>query len=246
MIRAALALLSAAVPSVAETPHPSDEPPESGARERLRKALAEVTRAEGALADARAHLQRVEETINAADEADAALERAEAAATQAARDWATSGANGAQSSPAYDQAARARNAAYTARLQADGAKAALREIETRERDALTDLENALTAARSAAIGVANALVEPQIAELERARASYHESLASLAALIAIQNPKWGHIHPWYGLRTDASNALAARVRALAVEVPQEAALREASQSWADFAERLLKNPEARL
>jgi hypothetical protein len=227
---------------------PTPPTPVEAAREQLREALAARGPAEEALQEAIEATARVRDVIRAADPAAQEANAAATAAAMATRDWAVGGARNdapAGDQAALDRAADAQRHAHQARIKAIGAKAALPDVEQTEEDKRIALRQAGDHVRSAVGEVLLATVEPTFAELESAREVYVEALTSLKALHLITR-SWGPAHPYHQFSSPAGPAIADLLRENAIRDPTDKELQRRAEDWADFAKRLVADPDAQL
>ena len=218
------------------------------ARDRLRQAHAEVTAARTRLAEARAARDRVEALASAADDAETEADRAAERASAVAKAWALSGAR-PDVSPGdqvlLDHATDARRRAEQARLQADGAEAALPQVGDAVAVAAADLEKAEEAVRVAVIDVLVATAATHFQTLHRLHDEAEHALMQLAGLREILS-NWGPQHPWgrfasIGTGTD----LAMRLRAAWPVIPDGRSTRATADRWAELGAALFENPDAK-
>jgi hypothetical protein len=221
--------------------------PVTDARKELREAFAKRDRAAQALKNATAHADRVRAVVDDAAAADRELKAAESAAAESTRAWAASGAQGDGIGGAvYDRAAKARAKADRARLQAQGAQRALREVEEAERDARTEVSSAEDAIRAAAIGAVLTDVAPELAALEaavRPLAIRYTRLVALANVLRKDGPThpWARQHPHRDLtRYNAHEPLAAALHAMPFREPAPEESLAHADEWAREIRRLME------
>lgn len=225
---------------------PTPEEMMAAARHRRRAADAPRDRAKVALAEASAARQRVEAVIAAADTAEEAAQTAEDAAAASVRAWAARGApaDEAQGDPALlTAAADARRTAQFARLKADGAKAAVRQVREAELAAERDLNAAETEIYSASGQIELAEIESALRSVEAAFAAAAPAFALVAGFMSrvrYSRDGLGSV----GLET---NELRKRLGACVLAVPTDRDLEflPAAEPWVDFGRRLLTDPEAK-
>jgi hypothetical protein len=250
-------LYLACPPSLASPPADAlsaGQPPPLGdttaERERLRFALAAVKRAEQVFEDAKAATARVRALVDAAEPAQEEAKEAAKAAAAATKQWALAGATGEISDEALmDRAADTNHAAYTARLRAAGAEAALPGLEQAEEDARVGLYQARDRIKEATTAVLVALVAPQFDQMEDAKARYLAARESLEPLRVLLRPWGGGDGEFAGF---SSPTLVQRWRAAEIHlVPDEEFIRKphnmdfrAARYWANFAKQLMSDPDA--
>ncbi|MGO9992863.1 MAG: hypothetical protein ACLPTF_10190 [Steroidobacteraceae bacterium] len=237
MLRSVLALFSDST-----TAAPASSP---AAREHLREAFVERARAVQALQAAIAHTERVNAIIEAADTAAKELQVAESSAAAAARDWAASGAKGDGSQgPEFGRATQAREKAYRARLQAEGAEAALPPVAEAEQAARHTLDQAEESLRAGASAVVLADIMPELAAIEEAAAplfARYTRLVALANVLRPDSPKhaWATRHPYRDLSGSVSHEpLTARLGAVPFKEPAPSDSFALASDWATKIKRL--------
>jgi hypothetical protein len=218
------------------------------AREQLRAAHVERASAKGALAEAEGRVARALEVIATSQRLDAAAAEAEAVARTAAREWVAAGSPPeSRPDPALlDRAAAASNAAIDARTVAGGASDALPALQRAVQDAKLALGQAEGRVRDAAVNVLAAAAEPKLAELERLREQYEETLRPLAALRHLVRHRGPAAELSGFSSTDIGQALDKRFKELTPLPPAEPDLRGTALELRERALRLLDDPQARL
>jgi hypothetical protein len=216
------------------------------ARHRLRDALEEQARLRAAHQERIAATERVRRLIASAAPAEKAAAEAVKVAAAATRDWATTGARDDQPSAnegLLNAAAEAQRKAQHAALQADGARAALREVIDAEKLARNALDSASGMVRAARAAVLVAQVQPTLAELAAMRSRYAELFADVAALSVLLDPRFGGAHPWRTHIT-GDGEFRRQVISFAIPLPEDRALKQRAQEWARQAARLAADPDA--
>lgn len=216
------------------------------ARRRLRDAHAERDRAEAELRAADSKVERALEVIAGSERADREAGAAEATARAAAREWSAAGCPQA-SRPAQDlldRSAAAAEAAADARTLAAGAMEALPGLREAAREARSAFSRAEERLREAVTDVLAARIEPRLVELARARDAYLEALRPIAYVRHLFKP-WGPAHPLHGF-AGPGTAIDGRLRELAIEPLAEPDIAGGAHDVHALAERLLKDPEAKV
>ena len=218
------------------------------AREQLRAAHVERVSAKAVLDAAEAKVARALEVIATSQRLDAAAAEAESAAREAAREWVAAGSP-PESRPdpgLLDRAAAASNAAVDARTVAAGARDALPVLQRTVLSARIELEQSQGRVRDAAVGVLAAAAEPRLAQLERLREEYEETLRPLAALRHLLR-RWGPGSAFSGFsNSDAGIALEKRLKALTPLPPADPDVNGAAADLRDHAVKLLDDAGAPL
>ena len=218
------------------------------AREQLRAAHVERASAKGALAEAEGRVARALEVIATSQRLDAAAAEAEAVARTAAREWVAAGSPPeSRPDPALlDRAAAASNAAIDARTVAGGASDALPALQRAVQDAKLALGQATERVRDAAVGVLAADAEPRLAQLERLRDEYEETLRPLAALRHLVRHRGPGAELAGFSNTDLGQALDRKFKELMPLPPPDTDLRGTALELRERALRLRDDPQARL
>ena len=216
------------------------------AREALRAAHIERASAKAVLAEAEGRVSRALAVLSESQRLDTAAAEAEAVARSAAKAWAAAGCpEDARPDPGLlDKAAAASNAAIDARTVAAGAQDALPGLQRAVQDAKLALGQAEGRVRDAAVNVLAAAAEPKLAELERLREQYEETLRPLAALRHLVK-HWGHAGELAGFsNTDLGQALDRKFKELVPLPPADTDLRGGALELRERALRLLDDPQA--
>ena len=226
---------------------PPSSPAVESARSKLREAHAARAIAAEALAERRAHLQRLDDLLAEADRAAAAADTADETAAEAARREALVGDPSAPRSAALqgalDAASTARRHAEHATLQAAGAGRARRTLSEAMQDAEGEFERADDAVRRAVVALLLALAEPHLDVLERHAAERSRALDELTGLRTIVG-RWGRAHRWGAFSSaDARDELDARLAAAVPVIPGDASVRDEADKWASLGGRLLNDPD---
>ena len=216
------------------------------ARRRLREAHAERDRAEAELRAADSKVERALEVIAGSERADRSAAAAEATARAAAREWSTAGCPEASrpDQGLLDRSAAAAEAAADARTLAAGAMEAMPGLREAAQDARMAFSRAEERLREAVTGVLAAQIEPRLVELARARDAYLEALRPIAYVRHLFKP-WGPAHPLHGF-AGPGTAIDGRLRELAIEPLAEPDIAGGAHDVHALAERLLKDPEAKV
>jgi hypothetical protein len=192
-----------------------------------------------ALNEATAHIQRVEQVLAAAVEAEKQLESAEALASAASKAWAAGGAVGEPSNEAFAAASEARTRAHRLRLMADGAQAALRGLEQTAADAQAAVAVADERIRIAAVGVLVSEAEPHFENLEELMPKVSAALLALRGLRSMTSSKFNGFGS-----SSASAQIVARLAAHGFTAPSAAVaddeVDQASKEWLDRARELVR------
>jgi hypothetical protein len=218
------------------------------AREALRTAHVERASAAAALDAAEAKVARALEVIATSQRLDSEAGAAEAAAREAARIWTAAGCpeDARPDASLLDAAAAASNAAVDARTVAAGARDALPVLQRTAQSARIELEQSQGRVRDAAVGVLAAAAEPRLAQLERLREEYEETLRPLAALRHLLR-RWGPGSAFSGFsNSDAGIALEKRIKELTPLPPADPDVNGAAADLRDRAVKLLDDAGATL
>ena len=218
------------------------------AREQLRAAHVERASAAAALDAAEAKVARALEVIATSQRLDTEAGAAEAAAREAARIWTAAGCpeDARPDASLLDAAAAASNAAVDARTVAAGARDALPVLQRTAQSARIELEQSQGRVRDAAVGVLAAAAEPRLAQLERLREEYEETLRPLAALRHLLR-RWGPGSAFSGFsNSDAGIALEKRIKELTPLPPADPDVNGAAADLRDRAVKLLDDAGATL
>ncbi len=218
------------------------------AREQLRAAHVERASAKGALAEAEGRVSRALAVISESQRLDAAAAEAETAARTAAREWVAAGSpEDSRPDPALlDRAAAASNAAVDGRTVAAGAQDALLSLQRAAQSARIELEQSEGRVRDAAVGVLAAAAEPKLAELERLREEYEETLRPLAALRHLARHRGPGAELSGFSNTDLGQALDRKFKELVPLPPADTDLRGTALELRERALRLLDDAGAPL
>lgn len=218
------------------------------AREALRAAHIDRAAARRELAEAEGKVSRALEVIATSQRLDVAAAQAEAAAREAARIWTAAGCpEDARPDPdLLDRAAAASNAAVDARTVAAGAHDALPALRRSAADAKLALGRTEEAVQVAAVGVLAAAAEPKLAELERLREQYEETLRPLAALRHLLRPT-GPASALHGFASySVGQPLERRLREAMPLAPNDGDLHGSAADLRERALRLLEDPQAHI
>ena len=218
------------------------------AREQLRQAHVARAGARGALTSAEERTRRALDLIASADTLAARAGEAEGALREAARLWAAAGCppESAPDPALREQSIAAAKAADDARVIADGSRMALPRLRQDEGQARLLLGQAEGRVRDAAIGVLAAAAEPKLAELERLRAKYEETLRPIAALRHLARHRGPGAELAGFSNTDLGQALDKRFKELTPLPPADPDLRGGALDLRERALRLLDDPAATL
>ena len=216
------------------------------AREALRTAHVERASAAAALDAAEAKVARALEVIATSQRLDSEAGAAEAAAREAARIWTAAGCpeDARPDASLLDAAAAASNAAVDARTVAAGAQDALPGLQRAVQDAKLALGQAEGRVRDAAVNVLAAAAEPKLAELERLREQYEETLRPLAALRHLVRHRGPAAELAGFSNTDLGQALDRKFKELMPLPPPDTDLRGTALELRERALRLLDDPQA--
>jgi hypothetical protein len=212
------------------------------AREQLRAAFVARTDAEAALKEAEATTERVRQLIADADAAERAAGEAAKAAAAATRRWAVAGARGdmrPEEAALLEEAEAAGRRARAARLKADGATAALPEVETAEREARIALESAGDQVQSAVRAVMVVTAEEHLAIIARAYDAVAEDVLAVRALA--HSLTYGKVT---GTPHGGAAELLARLRASLPSDPAEVDFADWRDGWVRYAKALASDPGA--
>ena len=218
------------------------------AREALRAAHIERASAKAVLAEAEGRVSRALAVLSESQRLDTAAAEAETAARTAAKEWVAAGSpEDSRPDPGLlDKAASASSAAIDGRTTAAGAQDALPSLRRAVTDAQVALGQATDRVRTAAVNVLAAAAEPKLAELERLREQYEETLRPLAALRHLVK-HWGHAGELAGFsNTDLGQALDRKFKELVPLPPADTDLRGGALELRERALRLLDDPAATL
>ena len=216
------------------------------AREALRAAHVDRAAAQRVLAEAEGKVARALEVIEMSRRLDSEAGAAEAAARDAARAWTAEGCpeDSRPDASLLDAAAAASNAAVDARTVAAGAQDALPVLQHTVQSARIELEQSHGRVRDAAVNVLAAAAEPKLAELERLREQYEETLRPLAALRHLVRHRGPAAELAGFSNSDLGQALDKRFKELTPLPPTEPDLRGAALDLRERALRLLDDPQA--
>ena len=218
------------------------------AREALRAAHVDRAAAQRVLAEAEGKVARALEVIEMSRRLESEASAAEAAAREAARIWTAAGCpeDARPDASLLDAAAAASNAAVDARTVAAGARDALPVLQRTAQSARIELEQSQGRVRDAAVGVLAAAAEPRLAQLERLREEYEETLRPLAALRHLLR-RWGPGSAFSGFsNSDAGIALEKRIKELTPLPPADPDVNGAAADLRDRAVKLLDDAGATL
>ena len=216
------------------------------AREALRAAHVDRAAAQRVLAEAEGKVARALEVIEMSRRLDSEAGAAEAAAREAARIWTAEGCpeDSRPDASLLDAAAAASNAAVDARTVAAGAQDALPGLQRAVQDAKLALGQAEGRVRDAAVNVLAAAAEPKLAELERLREQYEETLRPLAALRHLVRHRGPAAELAGFSNTDLGQALDRKFKELMPLPPPDTDLRGTALELRERALRLLDDPQA--
>ena len=216
------------------------------AREALRAAHVDRAAAQRVLAEAEGKVARALEVIEMSRRLDSEAGAAEAAAREAARIWTAEGCpeDARPDASLLDAAAAASNAAVDARTVAAGAQDALPGLQRAVQDAKLALGQAEGRVRDAAVNVLAAAAEPKLAELERLREQYEETLRPLAALRHLVRHRGPAAELAGFSNTDLGQALDRKFKELMPLPPPDTDLRGTALELRERALRLLDDPQA--
>lgn len=210
-------------------------------------AIASRPAAEQALEETNAALVRVEDVIDAGEHTERLAKRCAAAVSAATRAWSEAGAPA--DVPSVDPAllARmndARREADAAAFQAAGAKAALPKVRAAVDEARAAVSSADSEIMSAVTAVQAAEAEPLLIELEELARKSAPLVARIHALRTILHGKWGSAHRWHKFgNTTLRLEIERRLLATGFRIPSEEEVRNLSNQWANFGERLSRDPD---
>lgn len=230
----------------------------STTRQQLRAAIVVKTCALAALDAARAATARAKASLTAADEAEARVARAHASAKQASREWAARGALETDSAHlcAVAAAAEVERYAAAARLLAQGASAAIPQLQQAEMDAASEVRAAEAAVRAAIGPILLEYAAPHFERLGRAAGEVRSAIIGLctpvAELRAIQRAgeECGPVgihgmnnalpHARFAAMVDQLIELEQMIACLRSDAPPKPAT-----NWWDFVERAQRDADAR-
>jgi hypothetical protein len=221
--------------------------PVTAAREKLRETQLAQRQRQEALEAAVNVTERTAALANSVAVAEAEVTAAESAARAATRNWAVGGASATTAAcepEALARVERAHRALADSKHMAEGAQAAVPELERAELEARAALSGATADVGTAVTAVLVAMVEPNFAKLERARAAYLAALAPLQAVGQLFDIRWGVAHRWAGFRR--SEDFLHRLADLTISSGElsPAELDQRSDEWAKFGRELANDPDA--
>lgn len=219
-----------------------------GARERLKKALAQRPQAEAQLAEAQEALQRARAVISEADIDESLADDFASDASDAAREWAKKGSRPEHSGKADAAAAKAQQQAAKAqqsRMRADGVVQALPDLQEAERTAQIAVDTLRHDIQYAVGEILVASIAPAIAQLNDAAVQYTEAYETIESLRQVLR-HWGPAHRWSELSSGHGPMLETILKAAQIRVRDATDLRPQSETWADMARRLRTNPDEEL
>lgn len=223
----------------------------TAARDRLKAAMKACDAAAAALAESESALERVQQLIAAADDADAVLQTAEANSAAFTQAWAESGAR--RDRPQTDTKLKAKadtasRKSIAARIAADGAKAGLPVAETALRDAQNALHSADETIRGAVTALLVAMIENRFNLAAKAAADFDDAAHEIQACA---KSLAGRFRPFSSDSTAAG--LLNRLQILAPQTPRQDTrqliqrgddLLERSREFVDLGTRLLTDADA--